>query len=373
MSSKPIPNEPFPRELLQQPIAERIAYFENYVMPHPQLSEVARELVHAIHQPAGASLILVYGPTGVGKSTLLRKIIKDLIEAALPLMEIDKGYIPVASIEAMAPEYSNFDWKDLYVRALTALQEPMIEQKLKRTDSKLKLRHALESALYNRKLDAFFIDEAQNLGKVSSGRKLIDQTDCIKSLANISKTKFVLFGTYELLMLRNLSAQLCRRSQNIHFPRYYVDSEQDQKIFRGIVGSFQVHLPLHEIPNLSENWDFCYERSIGCVGILKDWLSRTLSAVLEKDSNAKTLTLKDLERQAWSLDQCMIMLSEAKEEEQRLIDPANSRNRLRESLGLSSISKGSNKDRPISEQKKASRQKRKVGKPSPTRRSVGGS
>ncbi len=82
-----------------------------------------------------------------------------------------------------------------------------------------------------------------------------------------------------------------------------------------VVQTFQRYLPLAETPNLLECWDFCYERSIGCVGILKDWLSRTLSAVLDSDENALTLTRFDLERHAWSSEQCMIMLAEAREEE----------------------------------------------------------
>lgn len=358
----------FPKELLQQPMSQRIAYFENYAMAHPKLKEAAEQLMHSIRQPAGASLIFVFGPTGVGKSTLLRRITEKLTEAALLKMEADKGYIPIAGIEAIAPEFSNFDWKDFYVRALMALKEPMIDKKINRASSKLKLRLALESALNNRKPDAFLVDEAQNLGKVTSGRKLRDQTDCIKSLANIAQTQFVLCGTYEVLMLRNLSGQLCRRSTDIHFPRYWAESESDRDVFESIVQTFQSHLPLLEVPGLTDHWDYCYERSIGCVGILKDWLSRTLNAVLERDKEAATLTVKDLERHAWSAEQCWIMLSEAKEEEKKLIDRVGRQDELRVALGLnvaaSQIDSGSQK-------KSAAKKPGSVGKPSPRRRPVG--
>ncbi|MBW4418954.1 MAG: AAA family ATPase [Myxacorys californica WJT36-NPBG1] len=360
----------FPRELLNQPIADRVAYFQSYTMPHPKLKDAAQQLMLSIHQPAGASLIFVFGPTGVGKSTLLRKVRKELIEAALPRMEIDKGYIPVAGIEAIAPEFSNFDWKDFYVRGLMALNEPMIDKKINRTNSKLKLRLALESALSNRKPDAFFVDEAQNLGKVVSGRKLRDQTDCIKSLANIAQTRFVLCGTYELLMLRNLSAQLCRRSTDIHLPRYYAESTQDRETFQGIVQTLQFYLPLPETPDLLGLWEFCYERSIGCVGILKDWLSRTLNAVLEKDPNAATLTAEDLEHHAWSMEQCMIMLSEAKEEEQKLTPRAEIRNELRASLGLDLLA-SSKAESPTEQKKSRTKKTQDIGKPLPQRRPVG--
>ncbi len=359
----------FPRELLNQPVSARIAYFQSYTMPHPKLREAAQKLKRSIHQPAGASLIFVFGPSGVGKSTLLRKVSHDLTEAALPRMEIYKGYIPVAGIEAIAPEFRNFDWKDFYVRALMALKEPMIEKKISRTDSKLKLRLALESALKNREPDAFFVDEAQNLGKVTSGRQLRDQTDCIKSLANITQTQFVLCGTYELLVLRNLSGQVCRRSTDIHLPRYFAEFDNDRQAFQAVLSTFQSYLPLPDAPNLLENWDFCYERSIGCIGILKDWLSRTLSAVLEEDNNARTLTVKNLERHAWSASQCSTMLKEAKEGEDDLKNKSTTSDQLRADLGLdTSISLP---DVAVSSTASQKNQTRKVGEPLPHRHLVG--
>lgn len=366
----------FPRSLLNQPSKARVAYFIDYTMAHPILQQAAMKLMHSIEEPAGASLIFIFGPTGVGKSTLLRRVSQKIISAALPKMNIDPGYIPIAGIEAIAPEFSQFDWKDFYTRALMALQEPMINNKINRSSTKLKLRFALEEALRHRQSHAFYVDEAQNLGKVASGRKLRDQADCVKSLANIGNTRFLLSGTYELLMLRNLSAQLTRRSMDIHFPRYRAELDLDVRAFKSVVQTFQRYLPLAETPNLLECWDFCYERSIGCVGILKDWLSRTLSAVLDSDENALTLTRFDLERHAWSSEQCMIMLAEAREEEKKLADKAGLQQELRAALGLE-LAATTTTDCPIATANAASskptgnHKTRSVGKPLPKRRPVG--
>uniref|UniRef100_B8HXB9 AAA ATPase n=1 Tax=Cyanothece sp. (strain PCC 7425 / ATCC 29141) TaxID=395961 RepID=B8HXB9_CYAP4 len=363
------PQISFPKELLLQPIPDRIAYFKDYTMAHPKLIEADRKLMHAIREPGGAALIFVFGPTGVGKSTLLKRITQKLLKEALSLMETDKGYIPIAGVEIKTPEDSNFDWNDFYVRALMALNEPMIEKKINRTGAKLKLRLALESALRNRRPDAFYIDEAQNFGKVASGRKLQDQTDCIKSLANLAQTRFILCGIYELLPLRNLSGQLCRRSHSIHFPRYSADSEQDLKAFKSALLTLQNQLPLPEPPDLVAHWEFCYERTIGCIGILKDLLLRTLSAILVRDGD-KVLTLKpkDLEQRAWSLEECLVMLREAKEGEQQLTDKSGLHEELRTALGFNAAtSKQSAKSSKSTSSKKAG----SVGKPSPRRRSVG--
>jgi hypothetical protein len=132
------------------------------------------------------------------------------------------------------------------------------------------MRRALEKALWHRRVSAFIIDEAQHLTKMVSGRRLKDQMDCIKSLAGTSGTTHILAGTYELLAFRNLSAQLVRRSVDIHFRRYRADREQDVKSWRSVVWAFQRHLPLEEEPDLVGDWEFCFERALGCVGILKD-------------------------------------------------------------------------------------------------------
>ena len=58
---------------------------------------------------------------------------------------------------------------------------------------------------------------------MTSGRRLLDQMDNLKSLANMTNTVHVLIGTYDLLGLMNSSAQLSRRSIEIHFPRYHAE------------------------------------------------------------------------------------------------------------------------------------------------------
>src|SRR5204863_9880384 len=73
-------------------------------------------------------------------------------------------------------------------------------------------RRALELALRRRRPAAFLIDAAHHLTRLASGRKLRDPLDCLKSLAALTDTVHVLIGTYELLVFRDLSAQLCRRS-----------------------------------------------------------------------------------------------------------------------------------------------------------------
>jgi hypothetical protein len=259
-------------------------------------------------------------------------------------------------MEAAAPDSSQFSWKDYYRRALLALDEPLVDRKLTchvrnsfhdvrdtfgraLTDPRaagLEIRLALESALIHRRPAAFFIDEAQHLAKMKSGRKLQDQLDSIKSLASLTNTLHILVGTYELLPFRNLGAQLSRRSIDIHFPRYRAESSEDYTAFRNVVFTLQRHLPLTGESDLLPHLEYCYERSIGCVGLVKDWLTRALALALNQ--GASTVNLKILEKTAWSLDQSERMARETVDGERDVSENAESRDRLRHLLQLGTAS-----------------------------------
>jgi len=327
-----------------------MAYFRSFTMAHPRLKEADIALKQAIQDPAGWSLIFVYGPTGVGKTTLRLRVEKHLKQVFLSALREDPGRVPIVSIEAAA-DSAQFSWKDYYRRALVALEEPLIDQKISyrvrgvfrdgsgrlTLDPRavgLEIRFALESALVQRRPVAFFIDEAQHLAKMKSGRKLQDQLDSIKSLANLTNTVHVLVGTYELLPFRNLSAQLSRRSIDIHFRRYRVDHREDYAEFQSVVFTFQRHLPLRGESDLLKHFDYCYERSIGCVGVLKEWLTRALAVALAEES--PVITRKILEQTACSVGQSERMATEALEGEADLIEGEESRGRLRKLLRLDS-------------------------------------
>jgi energy-coupling factor transporter ATP-binding protein EcfA2 len=340
----------FPPDLLSQPWSARIHHFRAYTMAHPRLVATREALLNAIHEVPANSLILVFGPTGVGKTTLRAKIEQLLAAELLPVLETDRDRLPVVSVECIAPESGSFSWRDHFRRLLLEMDEPLVDYKINTAapvhigDKAVRFmpsaravgaeyHHAVEGAMAFRRPMAVLIDEAQHLARMSSGRRLSDQLDVIKSLANRTNTVHVLIGTYELLAFRNLSAQLSRRSIDIHFPRYKADEPDDLKAFRTIVKSFEQQLPLSEPPDLLKEWEYLYERSIGCVGILKDWLVRVLVSVSRH--RTETLNRKDLEAHAPSVAQCEKMLSEAVEGEVRLIESAEERSRLRTRLGLS--------------------------------------
>ena len=366
-------------------LTQDIESFRSFTMAHPRLVQAKDELLSAIEASAPGSLILVIGPTGVGKSTLRRRVESALIEKMAPAMENDPGRIPFISIEAVAPDNGVFHWRDHYQRILAQIHEPAIDHKLglprgegermgtgryapwPRGFTGYQLQQSIENALRYRRPAAVFVDEAQHLGRIASGRKLADQLDVIKSTASRSETVHVLIGTYELLAFRNLSAQLSRRSVDLHFSRYRTESAGDIEVFQNAVFTFQKQLRSCDRLDLPGIWDFLYERSLGCIGILKDWLMQALIVAVRNDSPGSTVAI--LEKTALSAPQCEKMLQEAREGEARLADNSDTRIRLRRLLNLSDAA-----DAPVvstAKPTKQSRGRRTPGVRDPQRDQIG--
>jgi AAA domain len=374
----------FPRVLLKQPESARDDYFRSYTVAHPKLREANENLSDAIREAIPDSLIFVSGPAGTGKTTLRLRTEQRIATEMLKELEDDPGRFPVIGINAIPPDSGNFSWKEFYRCILKKLDEPCINYKIKPNSQRrtvdiynpspllpaTEFREAAEQAIKHRRPAALLIDEAQHLGKMSSGRKLQDQLDSIKSLASATEIPIVLIGTYELLALRNLSGQLSRRSVDVHFRRYRAEHSDEVKAFKNVLWSFQNHLPLHEQPDLVGNWDYLYERSVGCVGVLKDWLTRALAKALKDGGRA--LSQKNLEKSALSISQCEKMLDEATEGEALLDDSEEDRASLRREMGLEARLTIPNQNKPSADDLRLPpRRKRKPGERNPKRDPIG--
>jgi energy-coupling factor transporter ATP-binding protein EcfA2 len=325
---------------------KRLEHFRNFTMAHPRLAQARDELMDAIDGAAPGSLVFVLGPTGVGKTTLRLKIEDLLVHQMAQALAADPGRLPFVSVEVVPPDSGRFRWRDYFRRVLAAMNEPLIGFKIPRGAcaapladappsvlSNAELGFAVEQALRYRRPPVVFVDEAQHLARIASGRRLSDQLDVIKSIANRTETVHVLLGTYELLAFRNLSAQLSRRSIDLHFERYQADSAEDRQVFRSVLLTFQKQLPFATAESdLISEWEFLYERSVGCVGILKEWLMRACVRAIKH--GAVKLTPEHLERTALSISQCDKVLAESREGETRLNDQEDTRQRFRTLLGL---------------------------------------
>jgi energy-coupling factor transporter ATP-binding protein EcfA2 len=288
----------------------RLDYFRKLTISHPLLLRAYEDVRCAIRDCEPGSVILVQGPAGVGKTTLLCRFEKDFREQSLPDLTNDVGRLPVVRINAIAPDRSKFDWKDYFRRLLVALGEPesLINRKIIQNQSEISivptsivvLRHAIDQALSYRGTLAVLVDDIQHMG---SGYKLHDQISILKSIASLTQTTHVLTSTYD-----QMNGQKSHQAVKIEFNRYSIENRENREAFISCLQTFERHLPLAKTPDLVKEWDYFYERCIGCIGVLKDWLTRVLVKAL--DNGGRTLTIEEIQRQALSVAQCTQMLAD---------------------------------------------------------------
>jgi hypothetical protein len=298
----------FPHYLLKRSKEERFKYFDGYTMAHTVIDEAFTQLKRTILMSAGKQLIFVIGPTGAGKTFLMEWITNELKNIWSEEQHTDHGRIPVVGIEVPSKDRINPSISDIYYRVLEAMEEPLIDKKIIYGDVTIyrdsnnsvkvgprvtttKLRHALEKALKHRRPFALLLDEGQHLMDFA-GLSIEDIMDWIKSLANMTQTLIVLFGTYEMLSLLDLSDQLMKRSRIIHLRRYK-NSGRDKIYFQSTIFAFQRNMPFPKEPKLVEHWEYLYERSVGCVGNLRDWMVDAYHNALYSH-DATSLTIEHL-------------------------------------------------------------------------------
>jgi hypothetical protein len=325
-------------DIVTKSAQERYEYFKNLYVGHRIFAEALDKLKMSMRYRGSTGLVMVYGPPGAGKSTLLQIITNQLLDQADKESKNLKGRIPVAGIQLDSPDDGNFNWHDhYYVPALEALYDIGIDQKidydietfrdpetgeliLKRNPRKADYRTAVVNALRRRNPFGFLVDDAQHFTKVARGARLLDQIDSIKAVADRSKILHVLFGTYSMVKLVNLSPELARRTVPIELRRYGSTNnegkhKQDWENFQDTLGAFQAHMPLKRPPDLLASADYFYEQSLGCVGILKDLLTRALAYALDDD--AETLLPKHWELFAlpqWELQKMLQQMIEGETE-----------------------------------------------------------
>lgn len=272
-------------------LSSKTLFDRNFILEHPNFINTYNTLMSSVMNLHLTQIPLVVGPSAVGKTTLIRKVIVDLNEFIEQNPEL--GFGPPIVVEARAPEGSEFSWKTFYLEILDKLGEPLIGKKIaiaveierlreRSVKSGYKritideLRILVQECINVRRPIAIIIDECQSIAnKNISCHTISNNLDVVKSLSNKRqgnvKPRIILLGTYATYNLLVNNGQLARRIRIIDFKRYKINEDSIEVITRILSSLIEAGYPISK--SVLKKSKYCANHTLGCVGILLEWLS----------------------------------------------------------------------------------------------------
>lgn len=265
---------------------------------HPRIASAIEECQLMLTADSGADLILVCGPTGVGKSTLGHFLVEEELKQQAAAMAEDPGFIPAIRVEAPASGEKEFSWRLFYQRILHALEGELdaprtaygvdpksgrvIRPRGNNTNRLSGLRTAVERSLRSRGTRFIVVDEAAHMFNQCPPTRLARQLDTLKSLSNEYGVQWVLLGSYDMFDLMSLSGQLARRAHVIHFGRYRMDHETDVRWFNRCLTQLVKGMPGLQNCDVARYAEAFHQTTLGCIGTLSTVLMRLQRLVTSK-------------------------------------------------------------------------------------------
>ena len=307
-------------------LCARLQAFKDYKVKHPRLEETDQALRQAIHGHRSYTLLALDGASGVGKSTAMQRVARQCRAE-----EADPSVVPVVVVQASPEDIGASARLDYYRQVLdqlgghVAVKDRVMHLALARHPGKksrdpaewLERREAVVYALELLRVQVVFVDEAQHLMYVDTPHKPTAQLDWLKTLTNRTNVLHVLVGNFDLYDFCHLNAQAARRMRDLPFPRYHVDHQRECEEFVGALRSLLERVPLAvDVPGLLAHWRWFGEWSLGCIGVLGDWMVETVDTLCKE--GATTLTIEALTRHALQPDQRVRMEMEARTGEHKV-------------------------------------------------------
>src|SRR5947209_898919 len=305
---------------LHPAMAARLAALQQYKIKHAALEKMDERLRNAIDEHTSYSILALYGPSGVGKSTVMKRIAERCRQE-----EPDPLVVPVVVVQASPEDAGSAARLDFYRQVLQQLRGhvavrdrilnlPLASVRAKKSTDPaewLEMRDAVLYALDLLKVKAVCIDEAQHLIQADAAQKPSIQLDWLKSLTNQSQLLYILVGNFSLYDFCHLNGQLARRVREEQFCRYHLDQQDDAVEFTSALKVLLEQVPLQvNIPEMLTHWKWFGEWSIGCIGILSNWVVETASTLCR--AGETVLTLEALAKHALKPAQRLKLETEAR-------------------------------------------------------------
>lgn len=279
-------------------ITELTKGFESIRVKHEKQERAKERLVFTVEHGANVSIVVLTGPTGTGKSTILELFCVEYLQGRAAAMKADPSLRPIVYSLARASGHRAYDWRSLYRDALKdsgdAFAQARAHRKDKRTPAFLLpgesvstglMREQMEQSFDANKTSAWIIDEGQHIltGTRSGGPG--DQFDVLKSIAQTTQSRLIVCGTPDLPDVMASSGQLARRCDIVSLNRYRWDVKAELRTLASVMSTILKKTPSHPAyPDVAKHVKFFYLGCLGCVGIFKDWVARAYALALLEGS-----------------------------------------------------------------------------------------
>lgn len=262
------------------------AVYSQLTVKHPKQNAALERAVFLSTQCANVDFVILAGPTGVGKSSLLRRLEIAVTEIYAPQVLQTPSMVAMISTTAIADGAKKFGWRRLWTDGNAALNDPFVLARSWRTADAPKsrrlsepmpvavARETFEQELRLRRTRIWSIDEAHHILLGGSAGVVGDQFDVLKSVGQVTNITLVLCGTYQLSKLLSYSGQVMRRSATVTLAPYDLSSDADRKVFAGVCKALLEHVPVECKLDPKLFVEELFYGTLGCVGVLKDWISR---------------------------------------------------------------------------------------------------
>jgi energy-coupling factor transporter ATP-binding protein EcfA2 len=295
--------------------------YADLTVKHPKQNEALERAMFLLTKCINVDFVVAAGPTGAGKSHLLKRLIKTLDEFYKPQVLETPSMVPCLSTLAVADGAKKFAWKRLWLDGSKGLGDPFANARSWRTSGAASSRLAKESfttsvardefemELQKRGTRIWAIDEAQHLLLGGSAGASSDQFDVLKSVSQVTALKLVLCGTYQLPRMLGNSGQVMRRSATVTLAPYSINVQSEVNQFAGVCSLLLQHLPGDHALDAIEVIEPLFVGSLGCVGVLKDWIARAWAHSYFK---RRRLTIDDFNETRLSFETLLSMQEEIK-------------------------------------------------------------
>ncbi len=241
--------------------------------------------MNAIDEHTSYSILALYGPSGVGKSTVMKRIAERCREE-----EPDSSVVPVVVVQASPEDVGRASRLDFYRQVLHQLRGHIAVR-----DRILNLPLARERAK-----------------KSTDPAEWLEMRDAVSYALDLrQRSKRSALMRLNISCKPMLRGQLARRVREEQFCRYHLESQADAVEFTSALKVLLEQVPLQvNLPEMLTHWKWFGEWSIGCIGILSDWVVETAATLCR--AGETVLTLEALAKHALKPAQRLKLETEAR-------------------------------------------------------------